>query len=108
MARIKLTKYQEKEYQAVKDTLILRNRREYLNMKKDIRKVNRYYNRAYVESGGLTERFHISSKLRTHQDDFMLRRNIDFVLSKMEPIKKQIGRGRNRHEVVVKDRKSVV
>lgn len=46
-----------KEYQAVKDILILKNRREYLNMKRDIRKVNRYYNRAYVESGGLVERF---------------------------------------------------
>ena len=49
MARIKLTKYQEKEYQAVKDTLILKNRREYLNLKKDIRKANRYYNKSYIE-----------------------------------------------------------
>lgn len=30
MARIKLSKFQEREYQAVKDTLVLRNRREYL------------------------------------------------------------------------------
>lgn len=56
MARIKLSKFQEREYQAVKDTLVLRNRREYLNLKKDIRKANRYYNKAYRESGGLLEK----------------------------------------------------
>lgn len=98
MARIKLTKYQEKEYQAVKDTLILRNRREYLNLKKDIRKVNRYYNRAYVESGGLVEKVHMSSKLRTHPDRSAIIIHLKSALETTKDATRMVGRGKNRHE----------
>ena len=102
MARIKLTKYQEKEYQAVKDTLILKNRREYLNMKKDIRKVNRFFNRANVESGGLVEKVHMSSKLRTHPDRSAIIIHLKSALTTMKPFKKMVGRGKNRHEETFK------
>ena len=98
MARIKLTKYQEKEYQAVKDTLILRNRREYLNLKKDIRKVNRYYNRAYVESNGLVEKVHMSSKLRTHPDRSAIIIHLKSALETTKDVTRMVGRGKNRHE----------
>lgn len=102
MARIKLTKYQEKEYQAVKDTLILKNRREYLNMKKDIRKVNRYYNRAYVESGGLVEKVHMSSKLRTHPDRSAIIIHIRSALETTKDVSRKVGRGKNRHDETFK------
>lgn len=98
MARIKLTKYQEKEYQAVKDTLILKNRREYLNLKKDIRKVNRYYNRAYVESNGLVEKVHMSSKLRTHPDRSAIIIHLKSALETTKDVTRMVGRGKNRHE----------
>lgn len=98
MARIKLTKYQEKEYQAVKDTLILKNRREYLNLKKDIRKVNRYYNRAYVESGGLVEKVHMSSKLRTHPDRSVIIIHLRSALETTKDVTRKVGRGKNRHD----------
>lgn len=98
MARIKLTKYQEKEYQAVKNTLILKNRREYLNMKKDIRKVNRYYNRAYVESGGLVEKVHMSSRLRTHPDRSVIIIHLRSALETTKDVTRKVGRGRNRHD----------
>lgn len=101
MARIKLTKYQEKEYQAVKDTLILRNRRDYLNLKKDIRKANRYYNKSYAESGGLLEKRHISSKLKTHHDRSMLIINLNYTLKSVNFERKMVGRGKNRHERIV-------
>lgn len=101
MARIKLTKYQEKEYQAVKDTLILKNRREYLNLKKDIRKVNRYYNRAYVESGGLLKKRHISSRLKSHHDRSVLIINLNYTLKSVNFERKMVGRGKNRHERIV-------
>lgn len=102
MARIKLTKYQEKEYQAVKDTLILKNRREYLNMKRDIRKVNRYYNKAYVESGGLVEKVHISSKLRTHPDRSAIIIHIKSALETTKDVVRKVGRGKNRHDETFK------
>lgn len=98
MARIKLTKYQEKEYQAVKDTLILKNRREYLNLKKDIRKVNRYYNSAYVESNGLVEKVHMSSKLRTHPDRSAIIIHLKSALETTKDVTRMVGRGKNRHE----------
>lgn len=101
MARIKLTKYQEKEYQAVKDTLILRNRREYLNLKKDIRKANRYYNKAYGESGGLLEKRHISSRLRIHNDGAMLKIHLNYTLKSVNFERKMVGRGKNRRERIV-------
>lgn len=101
MARIKLTKYQEKEYQAVKDTLVLRNRREYLNLKKDIRKANRYYSKAYGESGGLLEKMHISSILKTHHDRAMLMIHINYTLKSVNFERKMEGRGKNRHERIV-------
>lgn len=101
MARIKLTKYQEKEYQAVKDTLILRNRRDYLNLKKDIRKANRYYNKSYAESGGLLEKRHISSRLKTHHDRSMLIINLNYTLKSVNFERKMVGRGKNRHERIV-------
>lgn len=101
MARIKLTKYQEKEYQAVKDTLILRNRRDYLNLKKDIRKANRYYNKSYVESGGLLEKRHISSRLKTHHDRSMLIINLNYTLKSVNFERKMVGRGKNRRERIV-------
>lgn len=102
MARIKLTKYQEKEYQAVKDILLLRNRRDYLNMKKDIRKVNRYYNRAYVESGGLVEKVHMSSKLRTHPDRSAIIIHLKSALETTKDVTRKVGRGRNRHDETFK------
>lgn len=101
MARIKLTKYQEKEYQAVKDTLILKNRREYLNLKKDIRKANRYYNKSYIESEGLLEKRHISSRLKSHHDRTMLIINLNYTLKSVHFKKKMVGRGKNRHERIV-------
>lgn len=101
MARIKLTKYQEKEYQAVKDTLILRNRRDYLNLKKDIRKANRYYNKSYAESGGLLEKRHISSRLKTHHDRSMLIINLNYTLKSVNFERKMVGRGKNRRERIV-------
>lgn len=101
MARIKLSKFQEREYQAVKDTLELRNRREYLNFKKDIRKANRYYNKAYGESGGLLEKRHISSRLRTHHDMSMLTINLNYTLKSVNFERKMVGRGKNRHERIV-------
>lgn len=101
MARIKLTKYQEKEYQAVKDTLILKNRREYLNMKKDIRNANRYYNRSYVESGGLLEKRHISSRLKSHHDRSVIILNLSYTLKSVKFERKMVGRGKNRHERIV-------
>lgn len=101
MARIKLTKYQEREYRSVKDTLVLRNRREYLNLKKDIRKANRYYNRAYVESGGLLEKMHISSRLKTHNDRAMLMIHLNYTLKSVNFERKMVGRGKNRHEKIV-------
>lgn len=101
MARIKLTKYQEKEYQAVKDTLVLRNRREYLNLKKDIRKANRYYNKAYGESGGLLEKRHISSRLKTHHDRSMLTINLNYTLKSVSFERKMVGKGKNRRERIV-------
>lgn len=101
MARIKLTKYQENEYQAVKDTLILKNRREYLNMKKDIRKANRYYSKSYIESGGLLEKRHISSRLKLHHDRTMLIINLNYALKSVHFEKKMVGRGKNRHERIV-------
>lgn len=101
MARIKLSKFQEREYQAVKDTLELRNRREYLNLKKDIRKANRYYNKAYGESGGLLEKRHISSRLRTHHDRSMLIINLNYALKSVNFERKMVGRGKNRRERIV-------
>lgn len=101
MARIKLTKYQEKEYQAVKDNLMLKNRREYLNLKKDIRKANRYYNKSYIESGGLLEKRHISSRLKSHHDRTMLIINLNYTLKSVQFEKKMVGRGKNRHERIV-------
>lgn len=101
MARIKLSKFQEREYQAVKGTLVLRNRREYLNLKKDIRKANRYYNKAYVESGGLLEKRHISSRLRTHHDRSMLTINLNYTLKTVSFERKMVGRGKNRRERIV-------
>lgn len=101
MARIKLTNYQEKEYQAVKDTLVLKNRREYLNMKKDIRKANRYYNKAYGESGGLLEKMHISIRLKTHHDRAMLMIHLNHILKSVNFERKMVGRGKNRHEKIV-------
>lgn len=101
MARIKLTKYQEREYQVVKDTLVLKNRREYLNLKKDIRKANRYYNRAYGESGGLLEKMHISSRLKTHHDRAMLMIHLNYTLRSVNFERKMVGRGKNRHEKIV-------
>lgn len=101
MARIKLTKYQEKEYQAVKDTLLLKNRREYLNIKRDIRKVNRYFNKSYIESGGLLEKRHISSRLKSHHDRTMLIINLNSALKSVQFERKMVGRGKNRHERIV-------
>lgn len=101
MARIKLTKYQEKEYQAVKDNLMLKNRREYLNLKKDIRKANRYYNKSYIESGSLLEKRHISSRLKSHHDRTMLIINLNYTLKSVQFEKKMVGRGKNRHERIV-------
>lgn len=101
MARIKLTKYQEKEYQAVKDNLMLKNRREYLNLKKDIRKANRYYNKSYIESEGLLEKRHISSRLKSHHDRTMLIINLNYTLKSVQFEKKMVGRGKNRHERIV-------
>lgn len=101
MARIKLTKYQEKEYQAVKDTLILKNRREYLNLKKDIRKANRYYNKAYGESGGLLEKRHLSSRLKTYRDKSMLIIHLNYTLKSVDFERKMVGRGKNRREKLV-------
>lgn len=101
MARIKLSKFQEREYQAVKDTLVLRNRREYLNLKKDIRKANRYYNKAYRESGGLLEKMHISNRLKTHHDRSMLTINLNYTLKSVNFERKIVGRGKNRHEKIV-------
>lgn len=101
MARIKLTKYQEKEYQAVKDNLMLKNRRDYLNLKKDIRKANRYYNKSYVESGGLLEKRHLSSRLKTHHDRSMLIINLNYTLKSVNFERKMVGRGKNRHERIV-------
>lgn len=101
MARIKLSKFQEREYQAVKDNLILRNRREYLNLKKDIRKANRYYNKSYVESGGLLEKMHISSRLKTHSDRAMLMIHLKYTLKSVNFERKMVGRGKNRHEKIV-------
>lgn len=101
MARIKLSKFQEREYQAVKDTLILKNRREYLNLKSDIRKANRYYNKSYVESGGLLEKRHISSRLKSHHDRTMLIINLNATLKSVQFERKMVGRGKNRHERIV-------
>lgn len=101
MARIKLSKFQEREYQAVKDTLVLRNRREYLNLKKDIRKANRYYNKAYRESGGLLEKMHISNRLKTHHDRAMLMIHLNYTLKSVNFERKMVGRGKNRHEKIV-------
>ena len=101
MARIKLSKFQEREYQAVKDTLTLRNRREYLNLKKDIRKANRYYNRAYGESGGLLKKMHISIRLKTHHDRAMLMIHLNYTLNSVNFERKMVGRGKNRHEKIV-------
>ena len=101
MARIKLSKFQEREYQTVKDTLELRNRREYLNLKKDIRKANRYYNKAYGESGGLLEKRHISSRLRTHHDRSLLTINLNYALKSVNFERKMVGRGKNRRERIV-------
>lgn len=101
MARIKLTKHQEKEYQAVKDNLMLKNRREYLNLKKDIRKANRYYNKSYIESGGLLEKRHISSRLKSHHDRTMLIINLNSTLKSVQFERKMVGRGKNRHERIV-------
>lgn len=101
MARIKLTKFQEREYQAVKDTLVLKNRREYLNLKKDIRKANRYYNKAYGESGGLFEKRHISSRLKTHHDRSMLTIKLNYTLKSVSFERKMVGRGKNRRERIV-------
>lgn len=101
MARIKLSKFQEREYQAVKDTLVLKNRRDYLNLKKDIRKANRYYNKAFVESGGLLEKRHISSRLRTHHDRSLLTINLNYSLKTVSFERKMVGRGKNRRERIV-------
>lgn len=101
MARIKLSKFQEREYQAVKDNLMLRNRREYLNLKKDIRKANRYYNKSYIESGGLLEKRHISSRLKSHHDRTMLIINLNSTLKSVQFEGKMVGRGKNRHERIV-------
>lgn len=101
MARIKLSKFQEREYQAVKDNLMLKNRREYLNLKKDIRKANRYYNKSYIESGGLLEKRHISSRLKSHHDRTMLIINLNYTLKSVQFEKKMVGRGKNRHERIV-------
>lgn len=101
MARIILSKFQEREYQAVKDTLVLRNRREYLNLKKDIRKANRYYNKAYGESGGLLEKRHISSRLKTHHDRAMLMIHLNYALKSVNFERKMVGRGKNRRERIV-------
>ena len=101
MARIKLTKYQEKEYQVVKDNLMLKNRREYLNLKKDIRKANRYYNKSYIESGGLLEQRHISSRLKSHHDRTMLIINLNYTLKSVQFEKKIVVRGKHRHERIV-------
>lgn len=101
MARIKLSKFQEREYQAVKYTLILKNRREYLNLKSDIRKANRYYNKSYVESGGLLEKRHISSRLKSHHDRTMLIINLNATLKSVQFERKMVGRGKNRHERIV-------
>lgn len=101
MARIKLSKFQEREYQVVKDTLVLRNRREYLGLKKDIRKANRYYNKAYRESGGLLEKMHISSRLKTHHDRAMLMIHLNYTLKSVIFERKMVGRGKNRHEKIV-------
>lgn len=101
MARIKLSKFQEREYQAVKDNLMLKNRREYLNLKKDIRKANRYYNKAYGESGGLLEKRHISSRLKTHHDRSMLTINLNYTLKSVSFERKMVGRGKNRRERIV-------
>ena len=105
MARIKLTKYQEKEYQAVKDTLILKNRREYFNMKKDIRKVNRYYNMAYVDSGGLVKKVHMASKLRTHPDRSAIIIHLKSALETTKDVTRKVGRGRYRHDETFKKKK---
>lgn len=102
MACIKLTKYQEKEYQEVKDTLLLKNRREYLNMKRDIRKVNRFYNRAYVESGGLVEKVHMSSRLRTHPDRSAIIIHLKSALETTKDATRMVGRGKKRHEEMFK------
>lgn len=101
MARIKLSKFQEREYQAVKDNLMLKNRREYLNLKKDIRKANRYYNKSYIESGGLLEKRHISSRLKSHHDRTMLIINLNYTLKSVQFERKMVGRGKNRHERIV-------
>ena len=101
MARIKLSKFQEREYQAVKDNLMLKNRREYLNLKKDIRKANRYYNKSYVESGGLLEKRHISSRLKSHHDRSVLIINLNYTLKSVKFERKMVGRGKNRHERIV-------
>lgn len=101
MARIKLSKFQEREYQAVKDNLMLKNRREYLNLKKDIRKANRYYNKAYGESGGLLEKRHISSRLKSHHDRSVLIINLNYTLKSVQFERKMVGRGKNRHERIV-------
>lgn len=100
MARIKLTKYQEKEYQAVKDTLILKNRREYLILKQNIKKANRYYNKAYVESGGLLEKRHLSSRLKTHRDATVLIINLNATLKSVNFEKRMVGRGKNIREKI--------
>lgn len=101
MARIKLSKFQEREYQAVKDTLDLKNRRDYLNLKKDIRKANRYYSKSYIESGGLLEKRHISSRLKSHHDRTMLIINLNATLKSVNFERKMVGRGKNRHERIV-------
>ena len=101
MARIKLSKFQEREYQAVKNTLVLRNRREYLNLKKYIRKVNRYYNKSYRDSEGLLEKMHISSRLKTHHDRDMLMIHLNYTLKSVNFERKMVGRGKNRHEKIV-------
>ena len=101
MARIKLSKFQEREYQVVKDNLMLRNRREYLDLKKDIRKANRYYNKSYLESGGLLEKRHISSRLKSHHDRTMLIINLNYTLKSVQFEKKMVGRGKSKHERIV-------